>query len=70
MALIEELLLTSLPSYGFYILVGAMLYKYYSMIRDMRKSIRILNHNSSLVVKALLNNGTLKPDDISDVSLT
>ena len=70
MVLIEELLLTSLPSYGFYILVGAMLYKYYSMIRDMRKSIRVLNHNSSLVVKALLNNGTLKPDDISDVSLT
>ena len=66
---IEELLLTSLPSYGFYILVGAMLYKYYSMIRDMKKSIRVLNHNSSLVVRALLNNGTLKPDDISDVSL-
>lgn len=69
MVLIEELLLASLPSYGFYILVGAMLYKYYSMIRDMRKSIRVLNHNSSLVVKALLNNGTLKPDDISDVTL-
>ena len=66
---IEELLLTSLPSYGFYILVGAMLYKYYSMIRDMKKSIRVLNHNSSLVVRALLNNGTLKPDDISDVTL-
>lgn len=69
MVLIEELLLTSLPSYGFYILVGAMLYKYYSMIRDMKKSIRVLNHNSSLVVRALLNNGTLKPDDISDVTL-
>lgn len=37
--------------------------------RDIRRSIRVLNHNSSTVVKALLAHKLLKPEDVKDIEV-
>ena len=37
--------------------------------RDIRRSIRILNHNSSSITKALLAHKLLKPEDVKDIEV-
>ena len=39
-------------------------------LEALQKAFTTLNHNSGIIVKALLANGTLTPDDVKDVELT
>jgi hypothetical protein len=39
-------------------------------LERLQAAFTTLNHNSSIIVKALLANGTLTPEDVKDVELT
>lgn len=51
------------------LLTIAVIYALYEL-RGIRRSVRVSNHNSTMIVRALLKNGLLKPEDIKDVNLT
>ena len=50
------------------LLTIAVIYALYEL-RVIRRSVRVSNHNSTMIVRALLKNGLLKPEDIKDVTL-
>lgn len=51
---------------GLPILYG--LFRALSKIGSLEQSVKTLNHNSQVVVRALLHKGLLHPDDVDDVS--
>ena len=66
-SLLQVLMVAGYP--GSLVVIGAIGYKIWSNLKELTAAYRVLNHNSSLIVKVLLAKGLISPEDVKDIEV-